>query len=131
MEVFERVRGLGRECVPPYPPSECDHTVRAVLRTSNVALSNRWIADTLDIKPAEAEQLDTLPAASRFGDVLEPQATRSEGLQARNRLIQFILRGLGGELPSVRRMAEMMAGYGLLVSFKTVANDYRRMGLTG
>ena len=40
-----------------------------------------------------------------------------------------ILQGLGGELPSVRRMAEMLGEYGHRACFKTVANDYKRLGL--
>ena len=97
-----------------------------------------WIADQLDVTPAEASCVSDIigkpfPAASRFGGQLGVEPSRAIGLRATARVLRRIeiqkLVDAHGYVPSSRALRDMLLFAGVTVGHVTVMADLRAMGL--
>ena len=121
-------------------------TLRSTLETNELAVTrrkdtklaamrNQTIADRLEITPEEVDLLQlTWPAARRFNSQSEPQTKlkRQEIAIRRRAIIAQTITRNGGEIPSTRRLAEIIERAGLdQPSTATVSADLRAMGMGG
>jgi hypothetical protein len=130
-----QIEQFARECHPPLASSELRGAMQtgSKMKTGKLMITNRRIAEWLNITPEESEVLETWPAAPCFGGAaanqLDENTTRAERASARHAAIEEIMNCLNGNVPSLRKMKTLLRELGHVVSHVTIRNDYRVLGL--
>ncbi len=123
------VERLAETCRPELDITGRGNAIRTAFSRTMRRVCDQTISDWLDITPDESKMLEKLPAASRFGVIdLHPEADTSVNREQRRRLIAQLAAEFG-VLPC-RRMANLLATRGCVVSYQTVHRDYRALGLS-
>lgn len=128
-EIGRQLELFGGECAPPLPACEQRTSVKSGMRLRKI--TDQTIADWLDVTPDESAKLEGWPPACRFGRVVDVKSTRADRTAARRQLITFLVKCAGGDVPSSRRMAEILAEQGHTASARTVLFDYQALGFGG
>jgi hypothetical protein len=137
-EAIRELEEFGSACLPPFPRAECHSAVKSAYKKRGTTMRYGWIADQLDVTPAEATCVSDIigkpfPAASRFGSQLGVEASRAIGVRATARVLRRIeiqkLVDEHGYVPSSRALRDMLLFAGVSVGHVTVMADLRAMGL--
>jgi hypothetical protein len=138
MEATGELEEFGRACRPPFPQAECHSAVKSAYKKKGTTMRYCWIADQLDVTPAEASCISEtigkpFPAAARFGGQLAAAAPRTIGVRATACMLRRIeIRKLieeHGFVPSSRALRDMLLCAGVSVGHVTVMADLRAMGV--
>jgi hypothetical protein len=123
---------MGAACHPRLTPSECRGAVKGGFSRRMIRMTDRTIADRLDITPEEAALLKRFRPATRFGVAKEPQSRaadiRAETILERRERIRSTIAEIG-KVPPVREMGRMLLEAGFRGNHQTVQNDYRALGI--
>jgi hypothetical protein len=125
------VNGFGAECHPRLTPSECRDAIKTGFARRMVQMRDKTIADRLSLTVAEAEMLEGMPPATRFGpQVPAPMASEIQArtiFERRTKITQIIADL--GHIPTVREMGRRLIEAGFRGNHQTVQKDYQAMGV--
>jgi hypothetical protein len=135
-DIDAQAEQFGRyDCHPPLRNSEIRGAIRSGKKqqTGKMSISDQTIADWLDITPGESQQLETWPAARRFGQQSSPheppaETTRAERQELRRKLILELVAS-NTDAPSFREMKMKLAEFGHSASYVTIGSDYKALDI--
>jgi hypothetical protein len=116
-------------CRPELDMAARGNAIRTAFARTIRRLCDQTIADWLDVTPPESGMLERLPAASRFG-IVKAETERAPAInpEQRRRLIAQLVSKFGSL--SCRKMANLVSERGGVVSYRTIARDYRTLRLS-
>jgi hypothetical protein len=136
VDLERHLEEFAAECRPALSNSELRGAIQTgrKMKTGSWSISNQTIAQWLDITPDEADQLEGWSPAPRFCDTaarrqFSETTTRAERAAARHAAIVEIVGRLRSQVPSLRKMTDLLKEFGHDVSHITVRNDYRSLRL--
>jgi hypothetical protein len=136
----EEVKALAQACRPALPDRECLTAVQSAYKATVKKMSYRYIADSLDVTPWEAQLVSdkikkTFPSAARFcAESAASHVTQHGGRATRRLLRRLEIQKLvedSDTQPSSRRLQAMLQGVGIKVGHVTVATDLRWLEAAG